>query len=138
MSVFIVIPRLMEGIAVQCTLLRKATQALEQNSKRPAELKRLGAAHGAPDPIPVPLALATSPYVAARYNDKHADRTEYNCGGGAKKSTDSHQMASFVKILPNHRQPSPQMLHLGVKKYSSRSLTSCSSSGRASHISGKE
>jgi hypothetical protein len=48
----------MELIALQCTLLSKATQALEQNSERPAESKRLGAAHGAPDPIPVPLALA--------------------------------------------------------------------------------
>lgn len=50
------------------SLLRKATQALEQNSERPAESKRLGAAHGAPDPIPVPLALAHRSIVAARYN----------------------------------------------------------------------
>jgi hypothetical protein len=33
-------------------------QALEQHSERSAEPKRLGAAHGAPYPISVPIALA--------------------------------------------------------------------------------
>lgn len=42
----------------QCTLYCKATQALEQQSERPEEPKQLGAAHGAPDPTPVPFTLA--------------------------------------------------------------------------------
>ena len=71
MSGFIAIPRLMEGIAQQCTLWRKVTQALEQNSERSAESKRLGAAHGAPDPILVPLALA---HRSVSYNPQ-LDRT---------------------------------------------------------------
>ena len=54
---------------MQCTLYCKVQQALERHSERPAEPKRLGAAHGTPDPSLFPSRSRTAPYVAARYND---------------------------------------------------------------------